>query len=129
LRSRSSISKRRGCHWSGYPQVQLFLKYLGLNTNLKEGIFGDEDDKNEREAFYGTNKKVDKEPPSFFKLLCEALEDFTLRILIVAAVITIIAETATAPASSRDTSWIEGSSILMAVAICATVTAANDYQK
>jgi hypothetical protein len=33
----------------------------------------------------------------------------------------------TADASHRSTAWIEGFAVLMAVIICATVTAANDY--
>lgn len=35
----------------------------------------------------------------------------------------------TAKEEYRSTAWIEGFAVLMAVLICATVTAANDYQK
>ena len=35
----------------------------------------------------------------------------------------------TADADHRSTAWIEGFAVLMAVVICATVTAANDYEK
>jgi magnesium-transporting ATPase (P-type) len=59
----------------------------------------------------------------------EALSDFTLRILVVAAVLSIIMEEALADDEHRKTSWIEGISILLAVAICALVTAVNNYQK
>jgi len=57
------------------------------------------------------------------------LEDFTLRILLVAAVLSIGLETGTAPDEDKKTAWIEGFAILMAVMVCASVTAINDYQK
>ena len=52
-----------------------------------------------------------------------------MRVLMVAAVISIIIELATASDSHRSTAWIEGFAILMAVAVCANVTAINDFQK
>jgi hypothetical protein len=52
-----------------------------------------------------------------------------MRILIVASVVSIIIETATADDSHRSTAWIEGFAILVAVGVCANVTAINDYQK
>lgn len=67
---------------------------------------------------------------SFFTLLCEALEDFTLRILMIAAIVSIIVQLATAKSSSqRSTAWIEGFAILVAVFICSSVAAGNDYTK
>lgn len=63
------------------------------------------------------------------ELFCEALEDFTLRILLVAAVLSIALEVGTAPAEERSKSWIEGFAVLMAVFVCALVTSVNDYQK
>jgi hypothetical protein len=58
------------------------------------------------------------------------LEDFTLRILLVAALLSIGLETGTAhDAEERKLAWIEGFAILVAVMVCATVTAINDYQK
>ena len=62
-------------------------------------------------------------------MLWDALEDFTLRILIVASIITIAVEVGTADADHRSTAWIEGFAILVAVFISALVTAVNDYQK
>ena len=60
-----------------------------MNSHYRNGIYGDPEDIQERLSVYGTNKKPVKEPPGFFELVCEALEDFTLRILIVAALLTI----------------------------------------
>lgn len=62
-------------------------------------------------------------------MFCEALEDFTLRILIVASVVSIVIEVGTADDSHRSTAWIEGFAVLVAVGISATVTSINDYQK
>ena len=52
-----------------------------------------------------------------------------MRVLMVAAIISIVIEVATATDSHRSTAWIEGFAILVAVAVCANVTAINDYQK
>ena len=96
---------------------------------MKEGIYGDEEDKNERIQYYGGNEKPVKLPPGFCELVCEALEDFTLRILIVAALLTIGIEVGTADEEKRKIAWIEGFAILVAVTVCVLVTAINDYQK
>jgi magnesium-transporting ATPase (P-type) len=57
------------------------------------------------------------------------MEDFTLRILLVAAILSIVLETSTATEADRSSAWIEGFAILLAVFVCAMVTAVNDYQK
>jgi P-type E1-E2 ATPase len=49
--------------------------------------------------------------------------------LLVAACLSIGIETGTADDHERPTAWIEGFAILVAVFVCALVTAANDYQK
>ena len=66
---------------------------------------------------------------SVFELLCNALEDFTLRILIFCSFLSIILEVSTAADDEKPTSWIEGFAIFVAVVVCATVQAVNDYQK
>lgn len=57
------------------------------------------------------------------------MSDFTLRILLVAAILSIALETAAASDADRATKWTEGFGILLAVFICSFVTAGNDYQK
>jgi magnesium-transporting ATPase (P-type) len=100
-----------------------------LQTQEKRGISTDELAIQRRKAAFGTNEKQAQEPPGFFKLFCEALEDFILRILLVAACLSIAIETGTADDHERPKAWIEGFAILVAVFVCALVTAANDYQK
>lgn len=100
-----------------------------LLTSEKRGISTDELAVQRRKAVFGSNQKTLQEPDGFFKLFCEALEDFTLRILLVAACLSIAIETGTAEEKNRATAWIEGFAILVAVFVCALVTAVNDYQK
>ena len=52
-----------------------------------------------------------------------------MKILIVAALVSIIIETSTAEESHRSTAWIEGFAILIAVFVCSLVSAINDFQK
>lgn len=100
-----------------------------LLSNAKTGISSNEVEIAKRKETYGVNEKYVHEPPSFFTLFCEALEDFTLRILIVASIISIVIDMSTAEPNKRATAWIEGVAIMVAVMICATVSAVNDYQK
>jgi magnesium-transporting ATPase (P-type) len=57
------------------------------------------------------------------------LQDFTLRILLVCACVSIILEVSTATESNRDIAWVDGFAIFFAVFVCSTVQAGNDYQK
>jgi len=50
-----------------------------------------------------------------------------LKILIVAAIVSIIVETATSDESHRSTAWIEGFAILVAVLISSGITTVNDF--
>lgn len=63
------------------------------------------------------------------ELLTNALEDFTMRVLVVAAVVSIVIDVSTSDESHRSTAWVEGFAILVAVMVCSNVTAFNDYQK
>jgi hypothetical protein len=62
-------------------------------------------------------------------LFCEALDDFILKILLVAACLSIALEVGVAKDEERPTAWIEGFAILVAVFVVAFVTAINNYQK
>lgn len=57
--------------------------------------------------------------------MCEQLQDFILRILIVSALISLTLGTYMEP----DHGWIEGTAILSAVVIVVSVGAGNDYVK
>ena len=64
----------------------------GLDSSEANGIPNDDGNLAERKKKYGTNEKYVKEPAGFFELFCAALEDFILRILIVASILSIIIE-------------------------------------
>lgn len=82
-----------------------------------------------RRNAFGTNEKAVKEPKTFLKLFCEALDDFILKILLVAALLSIGLEVGMAPDDERKLAWLEGFAILVAVFVCSMVTAVNNYQK
>ncbi len=67
------------------------------------------------------------EPKGFLELFFNAMDDFTMKILIVAAIVSIAIEVGTASDAKRSTAWIEGFAILVAVCVCCSVTAVNDY--
>lgn len=52
-----------------------------------------------------------------------------MRVLLVAAIASIIIETATADDEHRHLAWIEGFAIFVAVLVCTNVAALNDYSK
>lgn len=60
--------------------------------------------------------------------MLDALEDFMLRVLLVAGIVSIILEVIS-KADERSTAWIEGFAIILAVFIVVTVTAVNDWKK
>ena len=66
----------------------------------------------------------------FWSLWWNALGDFTLRILMLCAVLSIIVEMAMAKTTAlREIGWIDGFSIMVAVVLSSSVQAFNDYQK
>ena len=79
---------------------------------------------------YGNNKRAIRPPKSYCELLVDALGDFTMRVLMVAAIASIVIEVATAKSDDkRSTAWIEGFAIFVAVIVCTNVAAFNDYSK
>jgi|JI6StandDraft_1071083.scaffolds.fasta_scaffold17967_3 hypothetical protein len=55
---------------------------------------------------FGSNRKKVSEPPGFWELFWGALEDLTMRILIVASFLSIGIEVGTAKPDHRATAWI-----------------------
>jgi len=97
-----------------------------IGTNFGKGI--DSSSIDDRRHQFGTAVVEETPPESFLALLWGALEDFTLRILLVASLVSIAANTAVEE-DHRSTAWIEGFSIFLAVLVCSSVSAVNDYQK
>ncbi|CAD8078964.1 unnamed protein product [Paramecium primaurelia] len=99
----------------------------GLCTDFKQGLTMQ--DQAERERAFGHNRKPKIEPKGYCELWLGALNDFTMKVLCVAAVISIIVDVTTADESYRQIAWIEGFAILVAVIISTNANAVNDYQK
>lgn len=124
----------------GYDYVQ--EKYGGvlelcrhLYTSPNEGISGSPVDLEDRRKTFGSNVIPPKPPKTFLQLVWEAIQDVTLIVLIVAALISLglsfypRSETEGGDSSESEAGWIEGVAILGAVSVVVLVTAFNDYQK
>lgn len=105
-------------------------KYRGL-TGLCKRLLSDpdhgisSDSISSREEFYGSNKPMLKEPTTFLELILECFEDLTLKILIGAALVSLVVETYEDPSMG----WLDGVAILVAITIVVLVTSINNYSK
>lgn len=99
-----------------------------LDTDLKTGI-RNLNSIPSRLNFYGSNNIPDIPVKSFFEMLKEALMDETLLILIACAILSLVLEMIFSPPSERSTAWIDGASILLAVAIVSLVQASSNRKQ
>uniref|UniRef100_A0A2K5EEU7 Calcium-transporting ATPase n=1 Tax=Aotus nancymaae TaxID=37293 RepID=A0A2K5EEU7_AOTNA len=102
-------------------------------------------DLEKRRQVFGHNVIPPKKPKTFLELVWEALQDVTLIILEIAAIISLVlsfyrpageenelcGQVATAPEDENEAQagWIEGAAILFSVIIVVLVTAFNDWSK
>ncbi|XP_067880287.1 plasma membrane calcium-transporting ATPase 3-like isoform X6 [Heterodontus francisci] len=116
-----------------------------LKTSPTDGLSDDPADFNKRVHVYGTNFIPPKKAKTFLQLVWEALQDVTLIILEIAAIISLAlsfyhppAEQSNACGSTSsgtedegetDAGWIEGLAILLSVLCVVVVTAFNDWSK
>lgn len=111
-----------------------------LRTDPNRGTSGDPRDLQERREIFGANVIPPKPPKTFFELVWEALQDVTLIILEVAAIISLLLAFYQPPhdegtpggvhdEGESEAGWIEGAAILVSVIIVVFVTAFNDYTK
>ncbi|XP_045481460.1 plasma membrane calcium-transporting ATPase 2 isoform X3 [Harmonia axyridis] len=105
-----------------------------LYTSPSEGLSGSQVDLEHRRETFGSNSIPPKPPKTFLQLVWEALQDITLIILEVAAIVSLGLSFYTPPQgdhSEDETShgWIEGLAILISVIVVVIVTAFNDYTK
>uniref|UniRef100_A0A673ZX43 Calcium-transporting ATPase n=1 Tax=Salmo trutta TaxID=8032 RepID=A0A673ZX43_SALTR len=133
LRGPEGITRIQEC----YGDVQ------GLCTRLKtspiDGLGGHADDIARRKEEFGQNVIPPKKPKTFLQLVWEALQDVTLIILEVAAIISLglsfyrPPDKKTSPKledeGEADAGWIEGAAILLSVVCVVLVTAFNDWSK
>ncbi|KAM7007012.1 plasma membrane calcium-transporting ATPase 2 isoform 11-T26 [Tautogolabrus adspersus] len=117
-----------------------------LKTSPTEGLTGALPDLDKRKEIYGKNLIPPKKPKTFLQLVWEALQDVTLIILELAALISLGLSFYHPPGESggescgaaaagvedegeADAGWIEGAAILLSVVCVVLVTAFNDWSK
>ncbi|XP_003217711.1 plasma membrane calcium-transporting ATPase 2 isoform X6 [Anolis carolinensis] len=116
-----------------------------LKTSPIEGLPGTAADLDKRKLIFGKNFIPPKKPKTFIQLVWEALQDVTLIILEIAAIISLGLSfyhppgegneaCATASGGAEDegeaeAGWIEGAAILLSVICVVLVTAFNDWSK
>nr|XP_050867407.1 plasma membrane calcium-transporting ATPase 2 isoform X2 [Vespula vulgaris] len=122
---------------NGYGGVQEICKKL--YTSPSEGLSGSTADIQHRRDTFGSNMIPPKPPKTFLQLVWEALQDVTLIILEIAALVSLglsfyqpADEEQSASSIEEDEGkygWIEGLAILISVIVVVLVTAFNDYSK
>ncbi|XP_020558814.1 plasma membrane calcium-transporting ATPase 2 isoform X9 [Oryzias latipes] len=117
-----------------------------LKTSPTEGLLGVQADLDKRKEIFGKNLIPPKKPKTFLQLVWEALQDVTLIILELAALISLGLSFYHPPGESggemcgsaaggvedegeADAGWIEGAAILLSVVCVVIVTAFNDWSK
>ncbi|XP_042083123.1 plasma membrane calcium-transporting ATPase 1 [Haplochromis burtoni] len=116
-----------------------------LRTSPVDGLDGKSEDIDRRKEVFGLNIIPPKKPKTFLQLVWEALQDVTLIILEVAAIISLGLSFYHPPDAERqncgsaaggvddeseaEAGWIEGAAILLSVVCVVLVTAFNDWSK
>ncbi|XP_040264653.1 plasma membrane calcium-transporting ATPase 1 isoform X1 [Bufo bufo] len=138
LRSTDALQKVQDCYGDVY----------GICSRLKssphEGLSGNLADLERRQEVFGKNIIPPKKPKTFLQLVWEALQDVTLIILEIAAIISLVLSFYRPPGSDNElcgastgaieeeegeAGWIEGVAILVSVVCVVVVTAFNDWSK
>ncbi|XP_043932863.1 plasma membrane calcium-transporting ATPase 3-like isoform X4 [Protopterus annectens] len=126
-----------------YGDVQNICKRL--KTSSVEGLSGNPADLEKRRQVFGKNFIPPKKAKTFLQLVWEALQDVTLIILEIAAIISLGLSFYHPPGGDNEAcgqssggaedegeaqaGWIEGAAILFSVMIVVLVTAFNDWSK
>uniref|UniRef100_A0A6I8NI88 Calcium-transporting ATPase n=1 Tax=Ornithorhynchus anatinus TaxID=9258 RepID=A0A6I8NI88_ORNAN len=112
-----------------------------LKTSPTEGLSDNVADLEKRRQIYGQNFIPPKQPKTFLQLVWEALQDVTLIILEIAAIISLglsfyappgeesEGKCGTSIGDESEAGWIEGAAILLSVICVVLVTAFNDWSK
>eukprot|EP00760_Papus_ankaliazontas_P027794 PhM_4_TR3447/c0_g1_i3/m.21923/K05850/ATP2B; Ca2+ transporting ATPase, plasma membrane len=102
-----------------------------LNADVELGVKSSSLEQRRRD--YGWNKLESAEPVTFLSLVREGFEDHMVQLLVVSAIVSIIlGMTMKDPHTGkveRSTGWIEGTAILISMAVVVLVGAGNNYQK
>ncbi|NXO00218.1 AT2B1 ATPase, partial [Rhinopomastus cyanomelas] len=138
LRAADALHKIQECYGDVYGIC------TKLKTSPNEGLSGNPADIERREAVFGKNFIPPKKPKTFLQLVWEALQDVTLIILEIAAVVSLGLSFYQPPGGNEslcgsvnvgeeeeesEAGWIEGAAILLSVVCVVLVTAFNDWSK
>uniref|UniRef100_A0A671MU38 Calcium-transporting ATPase n=1 Tax=Sinocyclocheilus anshuiensis TaxID=1608454 RepID=A0A671MU38_9TELE len=141
LKELRSLMELRGT--DGLQRIQeCYGDVQGLCSRLKsspiDGLSGHSDDIATRKEEFGNNFIPPKKPKTFLQLVWETLQDVTLIILEVAAILSLGLSFYKPPDAERErvedegeaeAGWIEGAAILLSVICVVLVTAFNDWSK
>lgn len=97
-----------------------------LKTSPHEGLQMDENDVARRREVFGTNTYPEKPPKRFWVFVWEAMQDLTLVILAVCAVVSLIIGVIT---EGWQEGWYDGAGIGFSILLVVFVTATSDYQQ
>ncbi|XP_077327188.1 plasma membrane calcium-transporting ATPase 1 isoform X4 [Lithobates pipiens] len=138
LRSTDALQKIQECYGDVYGICSR------LKTSPHDGLSGNLADLERRQEVFGKNLIPPKKPKTFLQLVWEALQDVTLIILEIAAIISLGLSFYRPPGGNNDlcgeasgaveeeegeAGWIEGAAILLSVVCVVLVTAFNDWSK
>ncbi|KAJ7329895.1 hypothetical protein JRQ81_016069 [Phrynocephalus forsythii] len=138
LRAADALNKIQECYGDVYGIC------TRLKTSPNEGLSGNPADIERRAAVFGKNFIPPKKPKTFLQLVWEALQDVTLIILEIAAIVSLGLSFYQPPGGNEalcgtvsvgeeeeeaETGWIEGAAILLSVVCVVLVTAFNDWSK
>lgn len=95
-----------------------------VSVSLDEGV--NSSDLTKRQEIYGLNRFTEKAPKSFWMFVWEALQDLTLIILMICAVVSIAVGV---PAEGFPSGMYDGLGILISILLVVLVTAISDYRQ
>ncbi|GJP36179.1 hypothetical protein CLOM_g20703 [Closterium sp. NIES-68] len=107
-----------------YGSAQGVARLLG--SNVAEGIGGGEGDLMRRRKVYGANTFPEQPPKTFVQFVWDAMQDMTLWILAVCAVVSLLVGIIT---EGWQEGWYDGVGILMSILLVVFVTATSDYRQ
>ncbi|KAG6620038.1 Calcium-translocating P-type ATPase, PMCA-type [Phytophthora cinnamomi] len=99
-----------------------------LDVDLQQGLdSSNAGDLQSRKDTFGKNYVPPPRSKSFLELMWLAFHDITIVILTISGFISIVL--ASTVGDHKETGWLEGACIILAVVVVILVTATNDYQK
>jgi Ca2+-transporting ATPase len=105
------------------------VEYVGqlFKTDFKNGLSSsNKEDLEWREKKWGNNHLPPEQAKTIFELILECFEDPTLRVLLIASIVSLVIGIAK---DGIKTGWIEGTAIFFAVFLVVTISSYMNYQK